>query len=273
VTTSAYKSGFVGARLPVHGNGSSGGESGACVKALVRVSIPPAGGFKSISDAIRGAGLWCVPLDPDSKQPLVPWKHLQELPPTDAEVLDWCELFHLAGIGIPTGRGNGILVVDADSADAIEWLEIRGMPDTWLVRTRRGLHYYFAWPVTVPTIRNSASALAPGVDIRAQGGMVTGPGTRRRDGFVYEWDIGHSPADLSLAEVPEGLLSPLLEHEKRKHPATEPTAPRPYTGTTSAWGRKAFRRQSERARGSPGRYAEPHPVVRRSAPRSALRWR
>src|SRR4029077_8704429 len=120
--------------------------------------------FQSITEALQAFGLYGFPLDPDNKLPLVPWKHLQEMPPTDAEVLDWCERFPDAGIGIPTGAATGLLVVDADSADAIEWLEIRGMPDTWLVRTRRGLHYYFAWPVSV--IRNSAGVIASGIDIR-----------------------------------------------------------------------------------------------------------
>jgi hypothetical protein len=44
----------------------------------------------------------------------------------------------------------------------------------------------------------------------------------------------------SLADVPQWLLTLLLAHEAKKHPATPPSPPRAYTGTASAWARKAF---------------------------------
>jgi Bifunctional DNA primase/polymerase, N-terminal len=147
--------------------------------------------------------------------------------------------FPYAGAAIPTGPAAGILVVDADDAGAVERLEVRGMPETWLVRTARGLHYYFRWPTTEHAIHNSESTVAPGVDIRAYGGLVVAPGTRRSDGFTYGWEAGHSPEDLPLADLPQWLLTILIAHEKQKH-ATAPCQPRPYVGRTSAWGRKAL---------------------------------
>jgi hypothetical protein len=202
--------------------------------------------FRSISDDARAIGLWCFPqaiIPSDDghwqKKPLVKWKALQERPPTDDELHAWCQRFPFAGAGIPTGPGTGILVVDADSADSIEWLELRGMSETWLTRTARGLHYYYRWPQVDCVIHISAGEIAPGVDIRACGGQVAAPGSRRSDGFIYHWDTGHSPADLPLADLPQWLLSALVAHEKKKH-STTPCQPRSYGGRTSAWARKAF---------------------------------
>jgi Bifunctional DNA primase/polymerase, N-terminal len=202
--------------------------------------------FKSISDDARAIGLYCFPqaIVPGDdghwqKKPLVKWKALQERPPTDDELHAWCRRFPFAGAGIPTGPGTGILVVDADSADSIEWLECRGMPETWLVRSARGLHYYYRWPLAEYEIRNSAGEIAPGVDIRGYGGQVVASGTRRPDGFIYHWDAGHSPTDLPLADLPQWLFNALVAREKKKH-STTPCQPRSYGGRTSAWARKAF---------------------------------
>jgi predicted P-loop ATPase len=77
-----------------------------------------------------------------------------------------------------------------------------GVPKTFTVETGGGgLHLYFQAPESV-TIRNSASKLAPGVDIRASGGYVVGPGSRHPSGGRYI---------LRRADPPAALPSWLLE--------------------------------------------------------------
>jgi hypothetical protein len=192
-------------------------------------------------------GLWCFPqallLGEDrysyKKQPLVPWWELQNRPPTSEEILDWRRRFPHAGAGIPTGRTTGLLVVDADSTDAVEALEMRGMPETVLVRTQRGIHYWLKYPDF--DVSNSAGKLGTGIDVRGRGGQVVAAGTHRPDtGFVYNYDRGHALGELPIAEPPNWLLDELRETAARKVTFAPAAEPRTYRGRTSAWARRAF---------------------------------
>jgi hypothetical protein len=174
------------------------------------------------------------------KRPLDNWKQYQQQAPGEEKIAEWIRRFPDAGAAIPTGPYTKVLGVDADSIGAIEWLEQRGMPETWLTRTPRGLHYYFRHPRTEYPIRNSVGEIAPGVDIRGEGGMLIAAGTRRPDGFEYHWDPSHSPADLPLADPPQWLLKALAAREQKKQPAAAHCIPRPYPGKASAWARKAL---------------------------------
>ena len=83
-------------------------------------------------------------------------------------------------IGVPTGAASGFVVVDLDikeGASGLEWLAANEhrIPETRRHRTRSGgLHLLFT-PPAGRTIRNSAGKLAPGVDVRGDGGYVIVP--------------------------------------------------------------------------------------------------
>lgn len=83
-------------------------------------------------------------------------------------------------IGVPTGKVSGIVAIDVDikeGRDGSEWLEENraALPETRTHRTRSGgLHLLFAAPDGVE-IRNSASKVAPGVDVRGEGGYIIMP--------------------------------------------------------------------------------------------------
>lgn len=119
-----------------------------------------------------------------------------------------------AMIGVPTGEASGFVVVDLDikeGASGLEWLAANEhrLPRTRRHRTRSGgLHLLF---ITPPgrTIRNSASKIAPGVDIRGQGGYVIVPPSP-----------GYSIADDAMpAEMPDWLVEVL---DPPAPPAAEP---------------------------------------------------
>jgi putative DNA primase/helicase len=123
-----------------------------------------------------------------------------------------------AGIGIPTGEVNGIFVVEADTkvghgVDGIASLrmlqEKHGeLPPTRVARSPSGsLHFYFKWPDEL-VIKNSASELAPGIDVRGQGGMVIAPPSERGDG-KYEW-----VSEEEIAEAPRWLLDAIFENPR-----------------------------------------------------------
>jgi hypothetical protein len=87
-----------------------------------------------------------------------------------------------AATGIPTGVDNGIWVLDADTlkghdVDGIAALQALidangPLPVTRMARSPSGsVHYFFAYP-NRGLVRNSASTLALGVDVRGEGGFV-----------------------------------------------------------------------------------------------------
>lgn len=128
------------------------------------------------------------------------------------------------GYGISTGRVSGIFVIDTDVKNGIDGeanlLALGDLPPTYTVLTPSGgKHRYYKWPgVKVPT---NQSRLAPGVDIRGDGGYVVASGSPHANGGRYEDMVKGLPA-----EAPAWLL---------KHPAMK--APeRPVTTSEIARG-------------------------------------
>ena len=75
-------------------------------------------------------------------------------------------------IGVPTGHVSGLFVLDVDP-EGLGWYEANksGLPVTRTQRTRRdGYHVVMRMPAQ--HVGSSASKVAPGVDIRADGGYV-----------------------------------------------------------------------------------------------------
>jgi putative DNA primase/helicase len=80
------------------------------------------------------------------------------------------------------------------------------LPKTPMVETGGGgLHYYFA-------VRGSVRSrpLAPGLELKGDGGYIVAPPSVHPNGKPYRWLPGHSPKDLQLAELPEWILAPLI---------------------------------------------------------------
>jgi Bifunctional DNA primase/polymerase, N-terminal/Primase C terminal 2 (PriCT-2) len=103
-----------------------------------------------------------------------------------------------ANLGIPTGIENGFWVLEADtpkghdidgiaSLRALERNHGR-LPKTLMVVSPSGsLHYYFKWPKGKLIICNSASKIAPGIDVRGEGGMVVAPPSIKEGVGQYRW--------------------------------------------------------------------------------------
>jgi hypothetical protein len=124
-----------------------------------------------------------------------------------------------AQIGLPTGAVNGIFVVEADTAqghnvDGIANLaqleaEHGKLPPTPMARSPSGsLHHYFRHPGHDIEIRNSSSKIAPGVDVRGDGGMVIAPPSHRHDDGQYRWIRGGE-----IAPAPNWLLELIFAHQ------------------------------------------------------------
>jgi hypothetical protein len=108
-------------------------------------------------------------------------------------------------IGIPTGALSGFWVLDIDPGgeDGIDRLQTKygALPATrTMITPRGGWHWWFKYVGPVP---NSASKIAPHVDVRGDGGYAAVAPSATEDG-TYQW-LGDPAAPLAIA--PDWLLA------------------------------------------------------------------
>lgn len=169
-------------------------------------------------------GLRVHPLRPGSKLPLL--EEWQRRATTDLRAIEgWFREWPDAGVGIATGAGSGVFVVDEDPRhggdNSIDDLVAQHgeMPETWIVHTANGgRHLYFRHPGG--RVGNRAG-LWSGVDIRADGGYVVAPPTELEGGRRYLWPVGYGPHEVPLADPPVWLLDRIGSRDET-HTATPP---------------------------------------------------
>lgn len=157
-------------------------------------------------------GWRCFPCSPANKRPLV--EHGLKAATTDPDqIRTWWDRWPKAMIGVACGPESGIVVVDLD-VDAGKGLDgekalsrlLAGkvIPPTLSQHTPRGgRHLIFHYPHD-ETIRNSASKLGPGIDVRGAGGYIIVAPSVNADGGRYEWET----EGFVLYDPPAGLLDP-----------------------------------------------------------------
>jgi hypothetical protein len=150
-------------------------------------------------------GMWVFPCRPHDKRPATT-RGLKDAT-TNPEVIErWWRTQPSCNIGLATGAVSGVMVVDFDDVDAeaeVRKLESENceLPSTVESLTARGRHLFFRWPER--EVRNSAGKLAPGVDIRGNGGYVVVPPSLHPSGKRYCWSVDSAN---SFAAAPEWLL-------------------------------------------------------------------
>lgn len=168
-------------------------------------------------------GLRVFPLQPRNKIPLKDFSW-NVLATTDAETIKgWWQKWPDANIGIATGKGSGIVVLDVDvtkanGEDTLSAMLVRNgdLPKTINVKTGTGgRHYYFKYPEI--EIRNSAGMLGPGLDVRGEGGFVVAPPSIHPNGKPYEWG---EKADMQ--PLPPWLLNMMYAGQEKSRPQETP---------------------------------------------------
>jgi hypothetical protein len=104
-----------------------------------------------------------------------------------------------ANVAAATGLISGIWVLDLDKHENDGIASLRALeekhgelPPTLTARTPSGgLHLFFRHPGPGHKIKNSVSKIAPGIDIRGDGGMVLLPPSVGKNGKAYEWVNDH----------------------------------------------------------------------------------
>ncbi|MER9602793.1 phage/plasmid primase, P4 family [Mesorhizobium sp. M0243] len=149
---------------------------------------------------------------PKDKSPLPPFSSKRTL--IDAPALR--EAFRKnpnANFGIVTGLVSELIVLDVDGpkgqASLQDLVAKHGpLPPTVTVNTARGHHYYFFHDGQ--PVRNSASGLGEGLDVRGEGGYVVGPSSVHPSGAVYGYVQDRALGDVNFADLPAWLLNLLI---------------------------------------------------------------
>jgi hypothetical protein len=197
----------------------------------------PASETERAALAYLARGWSVVVVQPRAKRPIVRWQAFQRRLPAEDEVHVWLARHPDANLAIVTGALSGLVVLDVDPrhggiASLERWEGAYGLlPPTVESQTGGGgRHLYFSHPGR--ELRNRVG-LAPGLDLRGDGGVIVAPPSIHPSGGSYRWIPGHSPDDLPPAPIPPWLL----EIARGEAPAA--------AGSTRSWRQRAVRTVNE----------------------------
>ena len=152
--------------------------------------------------------------------------------PTDHELVRWFSREPL-NLAVVTGQVSQVVVVHADTPEALSACTKRLPYTPWQTRTARGFHLWYRHPgVHVPNWTGCV-ILRASVHVRGDGGFVIGAGSVHKTGAVYEFAgdwralrddlprfwlgwVQRSPqrARAQRAPVPT-MHGPVIEHARR----------------------------------------------------------
>ena len=122
----------------------------------------------------------------------VKWKQYQTRLPTLDELHGW----QWDGLGIITGAVSNLVAVDCDSMDEAKRFWTMGGKSLTMVRTRRGVHFFFSHPGHRVKNRTKVKTQFGTYDIRGDGGLVVAPPSPNR-AWVDKYQLRHT-ADLPV---------------------------------------------------------------------------
>ena len=180
------------------------------------------------AEALAALGLNVIPIAPGRKYPqLNAW---QDAATDDLAIIRswWNGLYRGHGVGIATGPGSGVWVLDIDIADGkpgrdnLQTLVDRYglLPQTATTITGSGgLHMFFQWDPARPITNGMATNLPAGLDVRGVGGQVVAPPTTHPNGQLYRWHSGLDPWTVDIAIAPDWLYELLLTEPNPMQPS------------------------------------------------------
>jgi hypothetical protein len=158
-----------------------------------------------------------IPIEPRGKRPLVRWQVFQHRRAEPTEIGDWFKRWPEANIAVVTGVVSGLVVLDLDPRHGAQeslaaLLGERGsLSETVEARTGGGgRHLYFAHPGEM--VRNRVG-IAPGIDLRGDGGYVVAPPSMHACGEPYRWT--RAPEVFRVAPLPTWLLEAASDERAR----------------------------------------------------------
>ena len=160
--------------------------------------------------ALAEKGMRIFPCAVRAKEPATP-RGCKDATADPHMIRHWWGLQPQYNLAVATGAVSGIIAIDIDGPDAeaeLRKLELEhgGLPATVEVITPRpGRHIYFKAP-EVP-VRNSAGKIAPGIDVRGDGGYILSPPSVTSKKYCWSVDSANT-----IADAPAWLLARIAEH-------------------------------------------------------------
>lgn len=149
----------------------------------------------------RALGLSVIPLRPKSKEPLIPWTEFQMRLATEAEIEEWFTKTPTANLGIVTGGVSNLVVVDLDGPEGLGSSHRLRLWSPITALTGNGQQLFYRHPGQGGKVCNSVKKVAPGIDIRGDGGYVCAPPSMHPNGKMYAWK-GSPISATSLPPLP-----------------------------------------------------------------------
>jgi len=145
------------------------------------------------------------PCAPRDKNPLLTdWPRRAS---SNADVISrWAEKYRACNWGVACGPESSVFVLDVDGERGENSLRsLVEQHGTWektlTASTARGTHFYFQYPAAETIIRNSASKIGAGIDVRGRRGYTIIPPSTHPSGTTYQW-----AGEPQVAPAPDWLL-------------------------------------------------------------------
>jgi len=157
--------------------------------------------------ALAQRGLAVLPCQPRGKMPACA-RGVLDATTDSVRINAWWRSVPDLNVGIATGAPSGVFVLDVDGDDGEASLrkletEHSNLPPTIEVITGKGRHCYFRIGEYGP-VKNSAGQIAPGLDVRGDGGYVIAPPSVHPSGRAYAWSVDSAS---TFADAPGWLHS------------------------------------------------------------------
>lgn len=188
-------------------------------------------------------GLPVFPCHPGTKAPLTPQGFKSATTARDGVAALWAA-HPRAMVGIPTGAGSGVFVLDLDTCPDIgtalgeAWLATVGLSDLLngpgAQTPSGGRHVYFRADGPAQGLGNTVGRIAPKVDTRGNGGYIIAPGSLRADGRAYL--ATHGGLGAALPPLPLAIAHALDRKPMAPPPPALPARPVPMGEGATAWG-------------------------------------
>ncbi len=170
--------------------------------------------------ALRFAGMgWKLFPQDRNKHPCI--KNWPNQATDDPDQLrDWAKKFPKANFAVVTGQHSGIIVLDVDVKNDLpgneSFLKLEKqfgkLPGMRSRTPSGGGHVFFIYPRGNGKIKNCELKKYPGIEIKADGGCITLPGSFYADGREYKLISNNGVP----ARCPEGLLKLLISQKDNK---------------------------------------------------------
>lgn len=156
--------------------------------------------------ALAAKGMRIFPCMERGKEPAI--KDNLKRATVDVNLISGWWQVRLFNIGIATGEGSGIWVLDIDGDEGESTLhrleaEHDALPPTVEALTGKGRHLYWRWPTGVEIRNRQVNPDLPGIDVRGNGGYVLAPHSIHPSGRAYAWSVD---SNASFEDAPEWLL-------------------------------------------------------------------